>query len=137
MTANIPVIWAAPKRQNGPAGIAMTDRRRMPWRLLVVFATVTAVVAAVVAIGYGSTTDGRPEGGDAVVAAVRSSAPVITALAERLERHVPTGPATTVSCEIVIVAMTLAGLVGPSRRRIGDVGDRWRRLLVGAPPAAV
>ena len=37
---------------------------------------------------------------------------------------------------LVVVPMVLAGLVGPTRRRIGDVGDRWRCLLLGAPPAA-
>ena len=25
-------------------------------------------------------------------------------------------------------------LIGPHRRRIGDVGDDWRALLIGAPP---
>jgi hypothetical protein len=27
-------------------------------------------------------------------------------------------------------------LIGPRRRRVGDVGDDWRALLLGAPPAA-
>lgn len=38
--------------------------------------------------------------------------------------------------EVAVAAMTLAGMVGPTHRRIGDVGERWRRLLIGAPPAA-
>jgi hypothetical protein len=35
---------------------------------------------------------------------------------------------------LAAVPMVLEGLVGRTRRRIGDVGDEWRCLLIGAPP---
>jgi hypothetical protein len=36
---------------------------------------------------------------------------------------------------ITAVVLVLAGIVGRSLRRIGDIGDDWRSLLEGAPPA--
>jgi hypothetical protein len=47
---------------------------------------------------------------------------------------------------VALTALGLAGttlrsrrhlLIGPERRRIGDVGDDWRALLLGAPPHSV
>jgi len=53
------------------------------------------------------------------LSALAPLAPLILVLAERLlrSRRVP--------------------LIGPRRRRIGDVGDDWRALLLGAPPRSV
>ena len=36
---------------------------------------------------------------------------------------------------VLLLLLVVLGVVGPARRRIGDDGDRWRALLLGAPPA--
>ncbi len=115
----------------------MADHHRMSWPRLLAWATLAALLAVVVAVGQGSATVLRTDGVDAVVVSPQATSAAVTAVAARPERLVPTGTVTAVSLAVVIVAMTLAGLIGPTRRRIGDVGDRWRRLLLGAPPAAV
>ena len=37
----------------------------------------------------------------------------------------------------LLLGVTAFRLVGRRQRRVGDVGDAWRSLLLGAPPAAL
>jgi len=120
------------------SGRVEADRDR--WRHLATWVTTAALLAAVVAVAQHATTADRRGAVDAVTVPARTAQPSVSAVAERferLERLTPTGTVTALNLGVVVVAMTLAGLIGPARRRIGDVGDRWRRLLLGAPPAAV
>ena len=53
-------------------------------------------------------------------------------------RPLPLWGAFAVLASVALVGITTRGrghlVIGPRRRRIGDVGDDWRALLLGAPP---
>jgi hypothetical protein len=68
-----------------------------------------------------------------------TSAHVRSALTERDTRPLaPSGSAPGLALHttaVVLLAFTALGLIGRAHRRVGDDGDRWRSLLLGAPPA--
>lgn len=95
---------------------------------LIVLSVPTAVVVESVVLSADAGQDDVP----ALAAAIPSAAHAVSArpVRDELTNASPIGAG---SCLVAIAIFS--GLVGPTRRRIGDVGDRWRRLLLGAPPA--
>ena len=102
---------------------------------------VVAVVACISAFGLvGGAIDAPLDVGDTVssLTGTLGSRSVVT---KQPARAIP--PISAIGPVVALVAFAMAGgakgggsavLVGPGRRRIGDVGDDWRALLLGAPP---
>ena len=94
---------------------------------------VLSVPAAAVLGTAGVHVDDATADSGALAASIPSVTHPVYAPSVRHEMAVPFH--VGVSTPLFVVGMILSGLVGRTHRRIGDVGDRWRRLLVGAPPA--
>ncbi|HEY8524462.1 MAG TPA: hypothetical protein VIL48_05845 [Acidimicrobiales bacterium] len=120
--------------------------------IAVAIGALLALGAASVAVGPTGGAPATPGDEDVVAVsttAVRSSvaehitrvAEHVTRVAERMAEHMARAvsvPASPVGLGLACLAAlwsAASGLVGRRRRRIGDVGDDWRSLLVGAPPA--
>ena len=101
-------------------------RRILTFCLIVLSLPAASVVDS--AVGVADSASGDVP---ALAAAIPSSAQAVSARPVRQE-STNVSPVGAWSCLVVIAVYS--GLVGPTRRRIGDVGDRWRRLLLGAPP---
>jgi hypothetical protein len=108
-------------------------RSRIPGLVVVV----VAVAALAFAAGTADTPAGRsaePAAGDAAVLAAPKVLPRL--VAPRLTVDVvPAGWGGFTQLSLVAFFSVAAGLVGRRLRRVGDVGDDWRSLLEGAPPA--
>jgi hypothetical protein len=108
-------------------------RRLRP--LLGALAAAALATFAVVILVPTASAD-RPAGEHATIT-VAARTGMATSTGQQVPRsHPPLVPAVAIG---VVLAATLAlghdSLVGRHRRRLGDVGDDWRSLLLGAPPA--
>src|SRR4051812_15209855 len=89
-----------------------------------------------VAMAHKATDAHARPSGDHAVATITDERVVAPATAPRPVRPAPLALSVSIALSVLAaVPMVLAGLVGRTRRRIGDVGDEWRCLLFGAPPA--
>lgn len=52
-------------------------------------------------------------------------------------RAITTHASSIVAPLTLLLAVAGIRLIGRRQRRVGDVGDAWRSLLLGAPPAAL
>jgi hypothetical protein len=118
--------------------------RDMLTRLRLVLCVLAALAVLALAGLGGAPAPARAEGpgatehGSALMAVTR--APVTAGALDGAPRRLPI---LAVLAAIALVAILLAatptrkrGLVGRHRRRVGDAGEGWRALLLGAPPAA-
>lgn len=73
-------------------------------------------------------------GGEGTELSAHVASSLRRAIPERTERlfSAPVPGAGTIL--VLALACSATGLVGRQRRRVGDVGDDWRSLLLGAPP---
>ena len=107
----------------------MSVRLRFVLIAVVVMAALAVSLVAVTSPGAMTTPDGTIE----ALAPARIHRPAISTPELRDLRAlavVPTGALPPIT-----IFLVLAGIVGRYLRRIGDVGDDWRSLLEGAPPA--
>src|SRR5690606_23359554 len=99
-------------------------------------ASLVVAVALVLASGAPGDVDRLPKKD---LAAAEAEAPSAT-VSPRVRALVPRGRPPLRSAGATVPAVALLpfllryGLVGRTRRRVGDVGDGWRSLLHGAPP---
>jgi hypothetical protein len=104
--------------------------------LLVALATVALVVLAAPGTAAGGSSEGADDGAPAVVVTQTSSARPLAARGARSASPLPLG---VVLFAVVVVAAGAAATVDRTDRRVGrrlgDDGDDWRSLLLGAPPA--
>lgn len=109
----------------------------MPGLLRPVFVAVAVVALGATWAAVGG--DERPPGEGQQVVAVGKAALSRPALAERTPRPVLISAvlAGTALALTAAVSARRGGTAQPLwRRRLDDVGDDWRSLLLGAPPAA-
>lgn len=110
----------------------------VPRLRLVLGGLAAATLLALLALSVTVTTDTTPSaGGDEAVVAVTGTGAARAGVVEETSRTVLL-PVALVGFGVAFVGANLSairGLVGRRRRRIGDVGDSWRSLLLGAPPA--
>ncbi len=104
-------------------------------RLAVVLALVAPSVGGLFAAAHDE--DGRNStghAGDELVATARVHAATSPSMPERPWRNV-LAPAAGVAAAFTLGFFVPTGLIGRRFRRLDDVGDAWRSLLEGAPPA--
>ena len=108
----------------------MSARSRTVVVALVMAAALAVPCVAMSSAGKATTSD---RGLEAVAPArtQRLAPPAPDLRNLRTMTTVPTGELPLV----VMIVLVLAGIVGRYLRRIGDIGDDWRSLLEGAPPA--
>lgn len=101
-----------------------------------VVVALAAVFLLATGLSVADLAEGDVDAGDAI--ALRVATKAVPDHPMRVPRPVPlTAFASFFGMATVVAAWVLDdGLVGRRHRRIGDVGDDWRCLLVGAPPAA-
>jgi len=105
------------------------------WSRIVV--VVALLAASVGGVSLAVSDDGGRRalgGGDEAVAATRAQATSSPAMAERPWRNVLV-PAAGIVAALLVGFFVPTGLIGRRFRRLDDVGDAWRSLLEGAPPA--
>jgi hypothetical protein len=114
--------------------VAMTSRAC--WALF----AAAALAAVPGLLAQDGVIDDRRPGSMAVVVATDGLDPLVATPARSHSMHaalrgVPLGPLT------VAIVVAVAGIIGRRRHqlhglhvRLGDVGDAWRALLLGAPP---
>jgi len=89
--------------------------------------------------GPATAGDAGPASGDltqtAVAAGERQARPALAGVRPLRLRRLLSRIAAPVAPWVLAAIALAADLVGRTRRRLGDVGDDWRSLLVGAPPA--
>jgi hypothetical protein len=113
------------------------DMLQRPRLLLAVLAAVALVALPVVSLA--PTSDTRNRAGTDAEALANTSALVQPAAAQRPSRassphEVGSGAVVLVLTGILAGVGLISSILGRTRRRLTDVGDRWRCLLFGAPP---
>ena len=115
------------------------DMLHRPRLLLAVLAAVALV--ALPTVSLAPTTDARHRAATDAEALATTSAAVQPVAAQRPSRASTTHGLGSGSVVLFLTGvLALAGVgfistfVGRTRRRLTDVGDRWRCLLFGAPP---
>jgi hypothetical protein len=101
---------------------------------------VFAIVALFVGFAGADATAGGEHAVNDFVAAPTRNLGIRSADAQHHARVIPllSALATLAPLTLFLASVLLrcgrVPLIGPRRRRIGDVGDDWRALLLGAPP---
>jgi hypothetical protein len=116
-----------------PRSRSAADVGAWRWRFGAVVAAAALIGAITVGVGHLADRH-QPQDREGALANTQAATAVQMSAAPTMVRHGVTTDAGRVYAH-VSVAFLLFGLIGPSRRRVCDVGDRWRRLLLGAPPA--
>jgi hypothetical protein len=109
-------------------------RRLRP--LLVALATVSLLVLVSPSPAPAEAAAGALDGHAAVTV---TKASVVRPAPERAVRPHPSAAVALALVALLTAGAALGarpeGLIGRYRRRLGDVGEDWRALLLGAPPA--
>lgn len=100
---------------------------------------VTALLLAVFAWGWLSVDPPESHRADHIEqSAVSVAAPHPRSAGHTLRpQTIPFGLALVAVARVSVILLARDLLVGRWRRRVGDVGESWRALLLGAPPRFV
>ena len=113
----------------------------MVTRLRPSFGVLFALVLALVLVPAGRSATGRVNSlaADEVstVTESRIVEPMIAARLPRTLAPLPTAFVAAIAVAAICLACTSCVAADRLRRRLDDVGDDWRSLLLGAPPARV
>lgn len=105
-------------------------------RSLLALAVMVAAIAVPLVALHASSSVASSDATDAVAPArVARPAPSFLELRDWRTTVTVAATGTPALLHVSVCFLLLAGIVGRSLRRIGDIGDDWRSLLEGAPPA--